>query len=163
MTSNHLGKYYEWADKRIIALLEKADEKLFVKKLEGNKRSLRDLAEHLVVYYEYFLYKKNKVSFKKLQEKLKTMGKQELLDYWKKVMKEFSRSVENFEEDFVDLPLSKGGSAKVSRDNYLFCYSDHATYHRGQLITTYKEVTGRKAVATDYYIFLMDCLKKDKD
>ena len=157
---DNLGKYYEWADNRIIALLENLDEELFVKILEGTQRSLRDLVEHLVVYYEYFLYKKTKVSFKSLQEKLKKMDKRELLNHWKKVMKEFSKKVKNSKEDFIDIPISKTETIKISKDEYLYCYSDHATYHRGQLITTYKAVTEEDAVVTDYYDFLIDHLKK---
>ena len=157
---DNLGKYYEWADNRIIILLEKLDEELFVKFPDGTQRSLRDLVEHLVVYYEYFSFKKTKVSFKALQEKLKKMDKPELLNHWKKVMKEFSKAVENSKEDLVDIPLSKTETTKVSKDEYLFCFSDHATYHRGQLITTYKAVTEEDAVVTDYYDFLIDHLKK---
>ena len=88
------------------------------------------------------------------------MDKPELLNHWKMVMKEFSVAVENFKDDVVDLPLSQGGTAKVSKAEYLFCYSDHATYHRGQLIITYKAMTGQKAVGTDYYDFLIEHLKK---
>lgn len=156
---DHLGKYYEWADSRIISLLDAVDEELFVKILDGTQKSLRDLVEHLVVYYEYFLYKETKVSFRKLLEKLKKMKKKELLSHWKNVMKEFSEAVQNSREDFVDIPLPKGGTVKISREKYLLCYSDHATYHRGQLITTYKAITKKNAVATDYYDFLIDHLK----
>jgi uncharacterized damage-inducible protein DinB len=155
----NLGKYYEWADNRIIALLAPLDEELFEEKMKGTKRSLRDLSEHLVVYYEYFLRRKEKVSFKSLQEKLKKMDKKALLNHWKNIINEFSETVETSEEDFVDIPLSKGKSAKISSDEYLFCYSDHASYHRGQLITTYKVITRQKATATDYYDFLNDNLK----
>jgi uncharacterized damage-inducible protein DinB len=157
---DHLGKYYEWADSRIIVLMEKVGEELFVNKLKGTRRSLRDLVEHLIAYYEYFLFRKTNVSFKKLQEKLKTMEKQELLKHWQNIMKEFSEAVQNSREDFIDIPLPEGGTVNVSRDEYLFCFSDHATYHRGQLITTYKAVTRQKAAATDYYDFLLERLKK---
>jgi uncharacterized damage-inducible protein DinB len=155
----NLGTYYEWADSRVIVLLENVDEELFVNKLKGTRRSLRDLVEHLIVYYEYFLYRKTRVSFKKLQEKLKTMEKQKLLDHWKNVMKEFAGAVDKFNEEFVDIPLANGKTKKVSKGDYFLCYTDHATYHRGQLITTYKAMTGQKAVATDYYDFLIDNLK----
>jgi len=155
---DHLGKYYEWADNRIITLLENVEEESFVKILAGTQRSLRELAEHLIVYYEYFVYRKTKVSFKALQKKLKIMSKQELLNHWKKAIKEFSEAVTNSKEDKIDIPLSKSGTAKIPKDKYLFCFSDHATYHRGQLVTTYKAVTGQNAVATDYYDFLIDTL-----
>jgi uncharacterized damage-inducible protein DinB len=105
------------------------------------------------------MVRKTKVSFKSMQEKLRKMDKQELLDHWKNIIKEFSESVQNSKEDFVDIPLLKGGTTNVSRDENLFCFSDHATYHRGQLITTYKAVTKQNAVATDYYDFLIDSLK----
>lgn len=155
----HAGKYYEWADNRIIALLEALDEESFVKVLEGARRSLRDLAEHLLVYYMYFVYRKSKVPFKTLQAKLKKMNQAELLNHWKQVLGEFSDALENSGEGSVDIPLAKGRKARISGDAYLFAFTDHATYHRGQLITTYKAITGQKAVATDYYDFLIDHLK----
>jgi len=153
---DNLGEYYEWADNRIIALLEPLEEELFVKTLEGTQKSLRDLAEHLIVYYEYFVFRKSRIPFKSLQEKLTIMDKQELLNHWGKVIKEFCKAVENSKEEFIDIPISKTETTKVSKDEYLFCYSDHATYHRGQLITTYKAITGKNAVNTDYYDFLID-------
>lgn len=157
---DNLGKYYEWADYRIIALLETLEEELFIKVLAGTQRSLRELVEHLIVYYEYFVYKKTNVPFKSLEEKLKMMNKRELLNHWKKAIKEFSEAVKNSKEDFIDIPVSKTETTKISKDEYLFCFSDHATYHRGQLITTYKAVTDQNAVVTDYYDFLIDNLKK---
>lgn len=158
---DNLGKYYEWADNRIIALLETLEEELFIRNLEGTGNSLRGLTEHLIVYYEYFVFRKTRIPFKSLQEKLKIMDKQELLNHWGKVIKEFSKAIENTKEDFIDIPLPNSETTKVSKDEYLFCYTDHATYHRGQLITTYKAITGEKALNTDYYDFLIDHLKNE--
>jgi uncharacterized damage-inducible protein DinB len=154
-----LGKYYEWADKRVIALLEALDDELFGKVLKGIDRSIRDLAEHLIFYYEYYLHRKNKLSSKTLKVKLKGMDKNALLKHWKQALKEFSETVENFGEELINIPISKGKTAKIPGDVYLFAFTDHATYHRGQLITIYKVITGKKAIATDYYDFLIDGIK----
>ena len=148
------GKFYEWADRRIIGLLENMDEELFTKPVPGVDRSVRDMAEHLIVYYDYFL-KKDKVEFLAMQENLKGMNKQALLEHWKNAVGEFARGVNKFPEDPVEVQDKKKGKVKVTKEEYLLLYTDHATYHRGQLITLYKAATGSEAVNTDYYEFLI--------
>ncbi len=115
---NYLGKYYKWADNRIILLLENMDEKLFTKTVKGVDRSVRDLAEHLIVYYDYFL-KKDKVEFTAMQENLKSMNKQELLDHWKEAVGGFARGIDNFTEDPVDVQDNNKGKVMVSKEEYL--------------------------------------------
>lgn len=149
-----LGKYYEWADGRIIGLLDKMDEGHFSEKVRGADRSVRELAEHLIVYYDYFLTKE-KERFLEIQESLKKMDKNELLDFWKKAVGKFAEAVDGFTEDPVEIQDANKGSIKVPRNKYLLLYTDHATYHRGQLITLFKTVTGEEAVNTDYYEFLI--------
>lgn len=155
----NLGRYYEWADNRVITLLESLDEESFAKVPEGIQRSIRDLAEHLIVYYEYYAHRDRKVPFKSLQAKLKKMDKAGLLNHWKQALKDFSEALENTGEDSIDIPLPNGKTTGISRESYIFAFTDHATYHRGQLITVYKAITGKNAVASDYYDFLTAAIK----
>ena len=148
------GKYYEWADLRIIALLEDMDEASFAKVSAGCDRSLRDYTEHLVLYYDYFTKRESGVSFDKLKIALEKMSKKSLLSHWKGILPEFAASVDGLTDKPLDIPGPDGVQIKVSREEYLFCYTDHATYHRGQLITTYKAITGKPVVNTDFYEFL---------
>jgi len=41
------------------------------------------------------------------------------------------------------------------KNDYVFAYSDHSTYHRGQLAFLIN-LTGNKTLNTDYYTFLVE-------
>ena len=70
MSIINLGKFYNWADNKIIPILETLNEETFTKTLEGTQKSIRDLVEHFVVFYEFFSLRKEKISFRDLQEKI---------------------------------------------------------------------------------------------
>jgi hypothetical protein len=41
---------------------------------------------------------------------------------------------------------------KIKNEDYLFAYMDHHTFHRGQIVITYKVVTGRSSKYRLLYI-----------
>ena len=50
--------------------------------------------------------------------------------------------------------MDNGSERKIEGQNFLLVYTDHSTYHRGQLVTTYKLITGKQSVSTDFYSYL---------
>lgn len=158
MSFENLGKFFDWADNKLIPIIETLNEETFTRQLEGTNKSIRDLVEHLAVYYEYFILRKEKIPFRELEEKIKLKNKQDLLNHWKKAVKEFSKSLALPQEEFTKMSISKNETVQVPFIEYLYSYTDHATYHRGQLITTFKAITRQNAVPTDYYDFLVSNL-----
>ena len=81
----------------------------------------------------------------------------ELFSHWKKIITEFNSELGKKDSNSL-FKLSTGENKTKDIQEWMnvLLYTDHSTYHRGQLIVTYKLVTGNKdAVATDYYEFLV--------
>ncbi len=102
MESSYIGEYYVWADNRIIDFLKNITKKggvereLIEKKNEQDGRSIRDLIEHIAVYYEVVINKpKNREEFESKEEKVSKISWEELLEYWKKWVHEFATAINN--------------------------------------------------------------------
>ncbi len=52
--------------------------------------------------------------------------------------------------------MKDGSQRKIEGTDYLLSYTDHSSYHRGQIITTFKIITGKEGISTDFYYFLKE-------
>ena len=162
MNLDYLGDYYIWADNKLIDLLKTVSEEDFTKVPSKLQRSMRDLTEHMISTYEFIA---EPFSMKKYSEILKNLSektKGELFRYWSSKVAHFKLEISKLQDlQKVDLPESETSMIQVEPWILTLSYTDHNTYHRGQLITTYKLVTGNdEAVNTDFYNFV---LEKEKD
>lgn len=158
MEISYFGEYYVWADNRIIeSLVNITEEELITKKNEPDGRSIRHMIEHIASSYEMvFETPASQEEYKKLMEKIHKYAFEELLSYWKTWVLEFAKSIEN-----DNFPVPSNSPVKISsKSDHIFAYSDHSTYHRGQLVMLLN-MTGNKAVNTDYFTFLMEKTKSE--
>lgn len=167
MDIRSLGSFYVWADKRIIKMLRHIPEEKFSYRLQATNRSLKDLSKHMIGSYEQFIlfHLKNKhIGMKELEDLMNSYNskaKEELLNYWHEIVVKFSHVLKEVEIDaVVEVPSGKQSLVKVPYEEVIFSYTDHSTYHRGQLITTLKVLTGQEVSNTDYYTYLVT-QKKD--
>ena len=161
MKVSELGPYYEWAENRIIKLLAPLPDDQFEMKLENTGVSLRDLTIHMIIQYEWFFHWSEKTFMKEMRDKLSRNTKEELLKHWRDGRNKFLAAIK--EEDpnkTIEVPFTNDKIIKIRNEDYLFAYTDHHTYHRGQIVTTFKAVTGNEAVNTDYYTYLAEVKKK---
>ena len=158
MNLGELGNFYKWSDLKLITLLKPISDDVFSKIPEQTNKSLRKLVEHMVVYYE-ILNKRSK--FGEISERVKKLSKDELISLWQESVSLLPETLAKRKfDDIVDFRIDKDTSIKISNFQEVFAYTDHATYHRGQIITTYKFLTGKEAIGTDYYGFMVSQLKK---
>ncbi len=157
MEISYFSDYYIWAENRIIESLVKiTDEVLFTKKIEPDGRSIRDMVEHIATSYEMiFNTPTSQDEYKKLIDRINKLSWSELLNYWKKWLNKFAEVID---KDCFPIPSNTPIEIK-SKNDYIFAYSDHSTYHRGQLVI-FINLAGEKAPNTDYFSFLME---KDKN
>lgn len=150
-----LVKYYKYADFKLINLLESMTDEEFSKTAEFSSKSVRDIAEHIMIYYTIITEPDKK--FKEMKQSYSLMAKSELLQYWKNIVEKFVEAVNGMDiNKKYTVKVSKEKLIDVTFEEYIFSYSDHSTYHRGQIIDHYKFVTGNQnAVATDYFGFLV--------
>ena len=157
MEISYFEEYYAWADIRIIESLTKiSDEELLIKKIEPDGRSIRDMVEHIAGSYEMiFNVPASQEEFKGLFDKIKQYSWIELIEYWKKWLNKYVKALRT-----DSFPMPSNSSVEIpSKNDYIFSYSDHSTYHRGQLAFLIN-LTGNKAINTDYYTFLLEKQKQ---
>lgn len=168
MEISNFGEYYVWADNRIIDFLatitnnELIDREVIEKKNEQDGRSIRDLIEHISVYYEIVINSPNsREDFESKKEKVSKLSWGELIEYWKKWVQKFATALDN---DTFPYPLlaSTSPPPKTIMNDSIFTYSDHSTYHRGQLAILINIMTGQKTINTDYFTFWREKNKKEK-
>lgn len=55
---------------------------------------------------------------------------------------------------WVDVPVSEEKKITISREELIFTYTDHSTYHRGQILNLLREY-GLEGINTDFFSYLM--------
>jgi uncharacterized damage-inducible protein DinB len=156
MNIREIGQYYIWADKKIKDLINDLSEEMFSKVIDNTGRSIKDLVEHMISTYETFDVPFNSEEFEEKFKTLSDLPKVELLDYWIKAVSDFTSKVESSTNDKADFTVEENKVISIPYEEYLLSYTDHNTYHRGQLVTSYRVLTGKEPVNTDYYLFLME-------
>ena len=150
MEFSDLGKHCIWADKEVSKLLSTVPKSDFTKVPEHTGRSLQDLVAHILAGYEMVLGG----NYKDATDKYGAMKQKDLLTAWNTLVEKFIEAIESDPKKSYMLKMEDGTERKIEGQNYLLSYTDHSTYHRGQIITTFKVVTGKEAISTDFYTYL---------
>jgi uncharacterized damage-inducible protein DinB len=150
---NDLGHYYVWANNKFREALAKLSEDEFNLVDEKVGRSIKELAIHSITTNE--MYYKPVDEVKKLDEELKTKSKDEILEFWSKSDEDFAKVVENMKEEPVTFPISENEKITVNALENLLMYTDHSTFHRGQLLSAIKYL-GQEGISSDYYYYLVE-------
>ena len=144
-------RFFEWADNRLVTALQQVPEERFSEQ-SGNEWSLRKLLEHYVNSYDYLWMPLDQLKDRIVE--LSKMSNEELFQAWADSRSRFHETALKLEEE-IWLPISKEKRVKLPRDEVFIAYSDHLTYHRGQLTRAIKQL-GYEGVNTDYYAILAE-------
>lgn len=150
MSLSDIGKHCIWADREMVKLLASVSQDEFTRVPEHTGRSMHDLVVHILVGYESMLDSDRK----KTKDDYDSMKKNELVDSWNKLVEKFVTETEKNSSKSFTIKMDDGSKRKIKGQNYLLALTDHSTYHRGQLVTTFKIITGKEAVSTDFYEYL---------
>ena len=150
MSLSDIGKHCIWADRELSKLLNSVSQDDFVKVPDNTGRSMHDLIVHILAGYEMVLGG----DYNKAMKDYGSIKKSKLLDSWSNLVEKFITEIESNPQKSFKLKMDDGSERKIEGQNYLLAYTDHSTYHRGQLVTTFKVITGKEAVSTDFYTYL---------
>lgn len=154
MLFDYIGHYYTWANNKCCdKLFELSDEK-FDTSSNSIKRSMRELVTHLIISSISYTSSYDDIIAQKLEENLKFKTKEELLEFWKKNDVEFAEKIHSNNTGMFEMPVSETKKAKTSREELIFTYTDHSTFHRGQILSLLREY-GLEGINTDYYSYLL--------
>ena len=150
MNLSDIGKHCIWADRELATLFSSVTKKQFNEVPESTGRSLCDLVVHLLAGYEMVLGG----DYMNVMNTYGQKEQSELLEIWKNAVEKFITAIESDPSKSFTITMDDGSKQEVTGQNYLLAYTDHSTYHRGQMVTTFKVITGQEAVSTDFYTYL---------
>ena len=126
----------------------------FAQKPSWDGRPIREIILHLISINAYFSSSKDEYSA--IIERSKQMDKDELLLLWSNLSKKVYMILENNPEKTIPVKTKKGLIKNISGIDLLYMLTDHFSYHRGQIVTTFRAMTGKEGIGTDYARYLTE-------
>ena len=149
-----LGSYYIWAHDRYRKVMSDLSDEEFERVDQKVGKSVRQLVTHMILITAYSYMDEDSVV--ELSERVAGSDKDSLLLLWKEVdlqMADTLKSVSTERTRVIQTPTGDK-QAEVPEDLYFLSFTDHNTFHRGQLLSMLKSL-GRPGVSSDlfYYCF----------
>jgi uncharacterized damage-inducible protein DinB len=155
---NQLAKYalYNlWANQQIVKWLNNADDNQWQQEVESSFNSLKSTLIHLWNAEHGWLQTLLKLPWEQAIAPEKEMAKNLMLSGFLLTSKRFAEFVNNLEDaDFKSVRNFGNNKADVSAADIILHVFNHATYHRGQLITIGRQVGLSEPPRTDYIYFI---------
>jgi len=156
-TLNQLGQYLIWNENKLMEILQKVPDKTFAEPNETLGRSIKDMVNHIWLSYKGYFLGFDSEEYAKLDKESQELSKEQIFVKWKAATSEFAKDVST-KESVYSYPLAEGKKVEISQVANIMQFSDHSSYHRGQLITMIKLV-GVEVTSTDFYLFLQQYLE----
>ena len=156
---SNYADFYVWADEKICSTVEKISNDDYNRIIDGTDRSIRDLILHVISMYDFFFAAQTGIPYDQALENASKLSRSGLIDYWKDIITKFSNFIKSNKKESYNLPVGPGKLASISALDWFLLFTDHSSYHRGQLITFLK-ISGNKGVATDYLKYIIAKINK---
>ncbi|MEH6680237.1 MAG: DinB family protein [Sediminicola sp.] len=140
---SEIANYSNWVDDATIQWLEQIDDEQWEKEIASSFNSIAKTAIHLVsakkVWIDFWKNVRNPVFLSTEFNGTRT----ELIEIWRKIMSDYKKIIENYpEENYAQIITFKVRSEewKMEFAQTVLHHNNHATYHRGQLVTMLRQV-----------------------
>jgi uncharacterized damage-inducible protein DinB len=147
-----LAEYNLWANTIVCSWLEQINDEQWNKEIISSFNSLQETVLHIISAEYAWLQRFKKQPFDWLQSTYKGT-KEEHIELWKKTSTELKSFVDGFDENNLNTNLDfkrLNGDAYSMPYYQLFAHVvNHATYHRGQLVTMLRQAGFTNVSATD--------------
>lgn len=145
------AEFYVWAENRLIPLVDSLTDEEYARELSGPKRSIKNLLVHWVATYMYYF--DIKTPFSEFMTELNDFSPKQLTTRWQELLTRFSSDMKADERSTIDFPLGPDKVLTAAIEDYYLAFTDHSTYHRGQLMSFLKTI-GKEGINTDYFTYL---------
>ncbi len=167
MTKKYLTEiadYSNWADNAIIKWLEQINDEQWEKEIESSFNSIAKTAIHIVSAKKIWIdFWRNVPDPVFLSAEFKGT-KNELIEIWKKTMDDYKKFIEIYHEDNYTEIISfkvRGEEWKMEFAETVLHQNNHATYHRGQLVTMLRQAGFNSFSNTDLATYFVKVKKID--
>lgn len=147
-----LAGFNIWANHIVCGWLEQISDEQWNRETESSFNSIRETVLHIISAEKAWLQRFKKEPVEWLQNKYKG-SKEEYIKLWEESSKGFKEFIENFDESKLQTHLEfkrLNGDAFSMPFYQLFAHVvNHATYHRGQLVTMLRQSGFKNLASTD--------------
>ncbi len=152
-----LAEYSNWADSRAIDWLNQVSDEQWHHKFVSSFGSIRENATHIVSAKKIWIDIWTKVPNPIYLSSTFKGSRNELLELWKNLSEDLKSFIENYPLDnYLDKVTVRKPNGELSTMAFRKTFPhmiNHATYHRGQLVTLLRQVGFSDLSNTDLFTF----------
>lgn len=162
-----LANYNNWTDAMIMEWLNQIDEEQWVQPISSSFNSVRETVVHMVSAKKIWIDFWNKTSDPVYLSKTFQGTSEDLIKVWERLSVDLQMVIDNYpEEGYMDpvtfiYPNGKKGQM-IFWETFLH-FINHATYHRGQLVTLLRQTGFTNFSNTDLATYFIDTDIKSSD
>lgn len=147
-----MGQYMLWADEKIWEIVNTLSDEEFSQTIDEKSGSIRDKYLHMAHghsqwYYRWIDKKPEELEYDNLE-------REALFSFLPRINGLIMDLIQGNGFDAAKVP-SSAGEIYLTMEEMVFNIINHATYHRGQIVTMLR-CLGKEVTATDYMPYLID-------
>lgn len=154
---HQLSEYNIWANAIVCNWLDQITDEQWKHPVVSSFNSVQETVLHLISAEKVWLERLNNTENISWLASTYNGSKQEHIDLWKKVSEGLKTFIENFDEQNI---ASKLGFKRLNGEAYSMPHHEifahvfnHSTFHRGQLVTMFRQVGFTNVQSTDLLNF----------
>lgn len=148
-----------WADKGIFKLLKDLETQEITRAFNRSSNTIMAKLIHLAEEYMAWLYDITNQPIGPEVEKIESLDHNEIIHYIYKFHQEWLNYLSKTTVNEYEIDEGKF-KVKINLDEVIFNLVNHASYHRGQIVTLLR-MLNREVTITDYYWFKINKLRSN--
>jgi uncharacterized damage-inducible protein DinB len=147
-----MGEYMLWADKKIWTIVQTLTDEEFSRVVYDRSGSIQERYLHMTHGHSQWYFRWTKIEPK--QTTLENLTREELFGYLNNMNNKIIDLIQRHNIDTIQNPF-QSQDIHLHLEEMLFNIINHATYHRGQIVTLLR-LLGKDVVMTDYVPYLLE-------
>ena len=147
-----MGKYMLWADEKVWAIVKTLSDDDFSRELDDNISSIHGRYLHMAEGHSQWYNRWNNVSSEQIR--FDELDREDLFRFLQRYNELILNSIHGNGFDVSEVPILDGRII-LSVEEMVFNIINHATYHRGQIVTLLRRL-GKSVSPTDYVPYLLE-------
>ncbi len=155
MLRDKLFAYHQWASQEILSHTEGLGDAVFTREGDSSFPSIKETVRHVITVEKLWLLRMTgieKPAAEQFHVDTAAEAKQAFMLLHAEMELYFSSLTEDQWQEVVRFKNLRGNSFEETREEMLFTFINHASYHRGQIVSLLRQF-GEEGTVLDYIYF----------
>ena len=155
MLRDKLFAYHKWASQEILSHIEGLGGEVYTKKGDSSFSSIKETVSHIITVEKLWLLRMSgieKPAAEQFHVDTAAEAKEAFMLLHAEMELYFSSLTEEQWQELMKFKSLRGHSFEETREEMLFTFINHASYHRGQIVSLLRQL-GKEGIMTDYIYF----------